>query len=145
MLDSRLTTTPSSLTNLGIDKDGDTFRETCNYVTIMGMLMYLANNSRPDIAFVVHKGARFTHAPRHSYAMEIKRITRYLNGTKDKGMTITPTKNIWYIVMLTQILLAFLESNKTKNLSPLNLELDILLYLWKFPYNGYLNYKLRFL
>ena len=92
MLDSRPTATPSSTTNLGIDKDGDTFKESWDYATIMGMLMYLANNSRPDIAFAVHQCARFTHAPRHSHAMGIKRILRYLNGTKDKGMTITPSK-----------------------------------------------------
>ena len=58
----------------------------------MVMLIYLANNSRPDITFAVHHYSRFTHTPRHSHAMGIKHIIRYLNETKDKGMTITPTK-----------------------------------------------------
>ena len=89
MLDSRKTTTPSSTTNLGIDKDGDIFRESWNYATIMGMLTYLANNSRPDIPFTIHQCARFTHTHRHSHVTGVKHILRYFNGIKDKGMTIT--------------------------------------------------------
>ena len=54
MDDSKPVATPSSTTNLGIDKDGLIFSETWDYATIMGMLMYLANNSRPNIAFAVH-------------------------------------------------------------------------------------------
>ena len=55
MDDSKSVPTPSSTTNLGIDKDGQLFSEAWDYATIMGMLMYLANNSRPDIAFAVHQ------------------------------------------------------------------------------------------
>ena len=54
MLDSKPTATPSSTTNLGIDNDGNIFRESWDYATIMGMIIYLANNSRPDISFAVH-------------------------------------------------------------------------------------------
>ena len=84
MDDSKPVATPSSTTNLGIDKDGLLFSEAWDYATIMGMLMYLANNSRPDIAFAVHQCARFTHAPRNSHSVAVKRILRYLNGSRDK-------------------------------------------------------------
>jgi hypothetical protein len=58
------------------------------------MLLYLAGNSRPDIAFAVHQAARFSHAPKQSHAVAVKRIVRYLKGTREKGMIFKPT-NDW--------------------------------------------------
>jgi hypothetical protein len=58
------------------------------------MLLYLSQNSRPDIAYAVHQCARFTHVPRQSHAVAVKRILRYLNSTKDKGMTLRPNYNL---------------------------------------------------
>jgi hypothetical protein len=43
--------------------------------------MYLAANTRPDIAYAVHQAARYTHDPRASHAVAIKRILRYIKGT----------------------------------------------------------------
>jgi hypothetical protein len=45
---------------LGADKEGEVCEEDWNYASIVGMLMYLSANSRPDIAFAVHQAARFT-------------------------------------------------------------------------------------
>jgi hypothetical protein len=50
------------------------------------MMMYLAANTRPDIAYAVHQAARYTHDPKASNAVAIKRILRYIKGTKDKGI-----------------------------------------------------------
>ena len=61
---------------LGLDKDGQRFDEEWEYASIVGMLMYLANNTRPDIAFAVHQCARFTHCPKQSHAVAVKRILR---------------------------------------------------------------------
>ena len=61
---------------------------------MVGMLLYLSSNSRPDIQFAVHQCARFTHSPKQSHALAIKRIARYLIGTKDKGLTFLPNPNI---------------------------------------------------
>jgi hypothetical protein len=55
------------------------------------MLLYLSGNSRPDIAFAVHQVARFTHDPRGSHAKAVKRIVRYLKGTREKGLIMRPT------------------------------------------------------
>ena len=85
--------TPAVPTTLGIDKDGDAFNESWEYASIVGMLMYLANNSRPDIAFAVHQCARFTHCPRNSHAIAIKRILRYLKGTNTQGMSFCPNND----------------------------------------------------
>ena len=91
MEDSNSAPTPAAPTPLCIDKYGDAFEESWEYPVIVGMLMFLATNSRPDIAYAVNQCARFTHCPRASHATAVKRILRYLNGTKDKGMIIEPT------------------------------------------------------
>ena len=57
---------------------------------VIGMIMYLTQNSCPDIAYAVHQCARFTHSPKASHAVAIKQILSYLNSTstKKKGMTL---------------------------------------------------------
>ena len=86
--------TPAATTPLGLDLDGQPFDEDWDYPVIIGMLMYLAQNSRPDIAYAVHQCARFTHSPKHSHAVAVKRILRYLNSTKTKGMTLRPNQSL---------------------------------------------------
>ena len=86
--------TPASPTPLHLDSEGEPFNESWDYASIVGMLMYLAGNSRPDIAYAVHQCARFTHCPRNSHAIGIKRIIRYLQGTKEKGLIMKPTPGL---------------------------------------------------
>jgi hypothetical protein len=45
--------------------------------------MYLANSTRPDIAFVVNMLARYSAEPTKRHWKEIKDIFRYLQGSKD--------------------------------------------------------------
>ena len=54
---------------LGTDKNGPVARESWQHASAVGMLLYLASNTRPDIAFAVHQCARFTHNPRASHEM----------------------------------------------------------------------------
>jgi hypothetical protein len=82
--------TPASTTPIGSYVDGAPFIEDWLYSSIVGMLMYLPANTRPDIAYAVHQAARYTHDPRASHAIAIKRILRYIKGTKDKGIYFTP-------------------------------------------------------
>ena len=84
--------TPASQTPLGKDQDGEDYAEQWSYASVVGMLLYLASNSRPEIAYAVHQCARFTHNPKTSHAKAVKRICRYLKGTRDQGMTLTPSK-----------------------------------------------------
>ena len=92
MTDCNGVTTPTGPSTIGTDADGPIFAETWKYRTVVGMLMYLAANTRPDIAYAVHQAARFSHAPRQSHAIAVKRILRYLKSTEDKGMIMTPTE-----------------------------------------------------
>ncbi len=86
--------TPAGMTPLGSDENGEPFNETWEYPVVVGMLLYLSGNSRPEIQFAVHQCARFTHNPRKSHANAIKRICRYLAGTKHRGLEFRPTKHL---------------------------------------------------
>jgi hypothetical protein len=83
--------TPAVPCPLGKDEQGLPCEGSWKYASIIGMLMYLASNTRPDIAFAVHQCARFTHCPRRSHEQALKRIARYLKATRERGMLIAPT------------------------------------------------------
>jgi hypothetical protein len=82
--------TPAREKPIGADLEGKTFQEEWEYASVVGMLMFLVN-TRPDIQFVVHQCARFTHSPKHSHMLAVKRIVKYLKHTqedgKDRGLT----------------------------------------------------------
>ena len=82
---------PSSQVALGIDPDGPSMNESWSYSSVVGMLLYLSTNTRPDIAFAVSQVARFNHSPKKSHATAVKTIVRYLKRTSDKGMIVRPT------------------------------------------------------
>jgi hypothetical protein len=62
-----------------------------NYRTIIGMLTYLSTSTCPDIAFSVHQCARFSVAPKRLHEIAVRRIVRYLKGTKDQGYILQPS------------------------------------------------------
>ena len=53
------------------------------YLSAVGALMYLANSTRPDIAFTVNLLARHGAAPTKRHWTGVKQILRYGNGTRD--------------------------------------------------------------
>jgi hypothetical protein len=55
--------------------------------------MYLANSTRPDIAFAVNLLARHSAAPMKRHWTGGKQILRYLNGTKDLGLFFQKTQD----------------------------------------------------
>ena len=65
--------------------------EKWSYPSIVGMLLHLSTNTRPDISFAVSQVAHFNHNPKQSHAQAVKMILRYLKGTADKGMIVKPT------------------------------------------------------
>jgi hypothetical protein len=56
------------------------------YLSVIGALMYLANNTRPNIAFAVNYLTRHSVAPTMHHWNGIKNILRYLVGTIDHGL-----------------------------------------------------------
>ena len=73
---------------LGKDEDGADMTDDWSYPSIIGMLLYLSTNTRPDITFAVSQAARFTHSPKQSHAQAVKTIVRYLAKTIDKGTIV---------------------------------------------------------
>ena len=65
-----------------------------SYASVIGMMLYLASNTRPYISFDVHKCARFTHNTKVSHETAVKRICRYLQGTKKNGLVFNPSKKL---------------------------------------------------
>ena len=82
---------PSAQAGLGTDPNGPPSKEPWSYSSVVGMLLYLAANTRPDIAFAVSQVARFNSAPKQSHAAAVKMIVRYLKGTTAKGTIFKPT------------------------------------------------------
>jgi hypothetical protein len=55
------------------------------YLSVIRALMYLANDTRPDIAFVVNLLARYKAAPTMCHWNGVKDVLRYLRGTPNLG------------------------------------------------------------
>jgi hypothetical protein len=85
--------TKHTLKGRALEKDKDTFRPKQEgeevlgaeypYLSIIGALIYLSNNTRSDIAFVVNCLAKHNVAPTMHHWNGIKNVLQYLNGTID--------------------------------------------------------------
>lgn len=58
------------------------------YRSVVGGLQYLTI-TRPDLAFTVNKLCQYMHNPQQSHWKIVKRVLRYINGTKDHGLLFT--------------------------------------------------------
>ena len=83
--------TPSESRPLTKDPDGEQAIGTFSYSSVVGMLLYLAGHSRPDIAYAVNCCARYMFCPRLCHETALKRIGRYLLATRTRGLIIKPT------------------------------------------------------
>ena len=57
------------------------------YQQIVGSTIYLANNTRPDIAYTVGQLARFMSKSARIHYLYSKLLLQYLNSTRDVGIT----------------------------------------------------------
>ena len=79
---------------LSKDEEGENHsKEDFDYRQVIGKLLYLEKSTRPDIACSVHQCARFCAAPKSSHAQAVKRICRYLLGTRNKGLILDPKED----------------------------------------------------
>jgi hypothetical protein len=83
--------TPAASTiKLSRDVHGESMQEDWHYRSIIGKLNFLEKSTRPDIAYAVRQCARFSNDPKVSHAIAVKRIVKYLIGTRDKGTYLQP-------------------------------------------------------
>jgi hypothetical protein len=88
------TKTPMVVRSLEIEKDPFRPRDEGEeilgpqfpWLSATGALMYLANSTRPDIAFAVNLLARHSAAPTKCHWVGVKTVFRYLNGAKNLGL-----------------------------------------------------------
>ncbi|CAA7045307.1 unnamed protein product [Microthlaspi erraticum] len=86
----------SPMVNRSLDVNKDPFRPIEDseemlgpevpYMSAIGALMYLANCTRPDIAFATNLLARYSSSPTRRHWNGIKHIFRYLQGTIEFGL-----------------------------------------------------------
>ena len=89
--------TPNKVDSLiGTDvNDSEAKRDWTNsYASVIGMMLYLASSTRPDISFSVHQCARLTQNTKASHKTAVKRICRYLQGIKENGLVFNTSKKL---------------------------------------------------
>lgn len=64
------------------------------YREAVGSLMYLAVSTRPDISFAVGLVSRFNENPSTPHVNAVKRILRYIKGTKSYGIFFPTNENL---------------------------------------------------
>jgi hypothetical protein len=75
-----------SVTDCPTTEEGRRFTRDLDYRAAVGSLLWLANGTRPDISFAVSQVSRFLENPGEPHYLAVKRILRYLKGTKDLGI-----------------------------------------------------------
>ena len=64
-------------------------KDMCNqqtYQSVVGSLLYLSTKTRPDITYAVSSIACYCAKPTNDHYTAVKRIVRYLNGTRNFGL-----------------------------------------------------------
>lgn len=67
--------------------EGEPLSNPSQHRSALGSLQYLTQ-TRPDISFAVNKLSQFLHNPHSVHWQAVKRLFRYLQGTKDYGIFI---------------------------------------------------------
>jgi hypothetical protein len=84
------TDTPEETNHLAKDINCNEASGSTNYSSLVGVLLYLGHCC-PDISFVTHQRARYTHSPKQSHEDALNSIGHYLKGTVDKGLVLNPS------------------------------------------------------
>jgi hypothetical protein len=79
---------------IGPNPDGNNGNRSNSFARLLGELQFLANATRPDIAHAINRLAAYTANPSLQHQGTLKRILRYLAGTKGYGLTYShPLEN----------------------------------------------------
>jgi hypothetical protein len=73
--------------------DGKEGNRSNAFAQLLGELQFIANATRPDIAFAVNRLASYTANPSMEHQTALKRILRYLSGTRTHGITYKKIPN----------------------------------------------------
>ena len=67
--------------------DGDVSNRSNSYARLIGELQFLANATRPDIAYAISQLSSYTANPTMQHVTALKHVLRYLSGTKTYVIT----------------------------------------------------------
>jgi hypothetical protein len=67
--------------------DGNTGDRSNSYARLIGKLQFIANATRPDIAYAISRLLSYTANPMLQHISALKRVLRYLSGTRSYGIT----------------------------------------------------------
>jgi hypothetical protein len=82
-------TTPEVVTKQRITSEADTAlndQEVNTYRMMVGSLIYASISTRPDITHAVNMISRHMSNPSHEHMIMVKRVFRYLSGTRTLGL-----------------------------------------------------------
>ncbi len=66
-----------------------------NYASVVGMLLYLTGHSPLDCSsFATNQCARYTFAPTRKHENALIQIGRYLKGTINNGIILSPSETL---------------------------------------------------
>ncbi|XP_019198962.1 PREDICTED: uncharacterized protein LOC109192715 [Ipomoea nil] len=68
----------------------DLFKNPTQYRRIVGALQYLTI-TRLDLVYSVNRLCQFMHSPTTEHWVLLKRVLRYVKGTQDLGLRLTPS------------------------------------------------------
>ena len=85
-----LSTPLDSSVKLTATTESDAPADYAEYASIVGGLMFAACVTRPDIMCAVGKLAQFTSNPSSKHLLAAKRVLRYLQGTRNRGIIYRP-------------------------------------------------------
>ncbi|KAI5662184.1 hypothetical protein M9H77_21507 [Catharanthus roseus] len=103
------------------------------YLSAIGALMYLANNTRPDIIFSVNLLTRYISSPTRRHWNRVKHVLRYLQRMIDLGLfysnisnscNLSSKKEIPTILYqnnatcIAQLKGEYIKGDRTKHISP---------------------------
>ena len=65
------------------------------YLRLLGMINYIAINTRPDLLYAMSRLTSNARAPTMRHATELMRVIRYLKGTSNMGITYSTSVATW--------------------------------------------------
>lgn len=92
MTDCKAVRTPIEV-GLKFNEDTEEEMLDCPYQQAIGALLYVAQSTRPDISFAVNMLSRYNKEPKQVHWTAVKRIFRYLQGTKNMKLIYTKDGN----------------------------------------------------
>ncbi|XP_019172664.1 PREDICTED: uncharacterized protein LOC109168065 [Ipomoea nil] len=91
MMDCKPLATPAAVTQ-AVSLSAQPFENPTQYRRIVGALQYLTI-TRPDLSYAVNRLCQFMHSPTEDHWSLLKRVLRYVKGTQDYGLRLSPSSS----------------------------------------------------